>query len=242
MNKIFFPQGTLRIEDNRPVQEIAFSVCGGRKPAVGWLKLTAEKLPGTPEFFAADKGIDYYHAANILPDKVVGDGDSADLLLWQQAVKSGKAEVFPVDKDKTDLQLLLEKLPPEKLWIISGIYGGRLDHLLSAFVTLGNAALQQNRTIVLADEREISVFVPAGVKIEFYPPADETPVAVSLLAFTEKSRVSVKGTKWQLEDMVLSRDNPYAISNEMSEAEQMKELPHISFSCQEGMTVFYVAG
>ena len=242
MNKLFFPQGTLRIEDNQPVQEIAFSVCGGRKPAGGWLKLTAEKLPGTPEFFAADKGLDYYHAANILPDKVIGDGDSADPLFWQQAVASGKAEVFPVDKDKTDLQLLLENLPPEKLWIISGIYGGRLDHLLSAFVTLGNAALQQNRTIVLADEREISVFVPAGVKIDFYPPAEETPVAVSLLAFTEKSRVSVKGTKWLLENAVLSRDNPYAISNEMSEAEMMRELPHISFSCQEGMTVFYVAG
>ena len=155
---------------------------------------------------------------------------------------SGKAEVFPVDKDKTDLQLLLENLPPEKLWIISGIYGGRLDHLLSAFVTLGNAALQQNRTIVLADEREISVFVPAGVKIEFYPPAEETPVAVSLLAFTEKSRVSVKGTKWLLENAVLSRDNPYAISNEMSEAEKIKEFPHISFSCLTGMTVFYIAG
>jgi thiamine pyrophosphokinase len=242
MNKIFFPQGTLCIEDNQPVQEVAFSVCGGRKPAGGWLKMTAEKLPGTPEFFAADKGLNYYHAANILPDKVVGDGDSADPLLWQQAVKSGKAEIFPADKDKTDLQLLLEKLPPEKLWIVSGIFGGRLDHLLSAFVTLGNAALQQNRTIVLADEREISVFVPAGVKTEFYPPAEETPVAVSLLAFTEKSRVSVRGTKWQLEDKVLNRDNPYAISNEMSEAEKMKELPHISFSCIEGMTIFYVAG
>lgn len=242
MNKIFFPQGTLCIEDNQPVQEIAFSVCGGRKPAAAWLKMTAEKLPGTPEFFAADKGLDYYHAANIVPDKVIGDGDSADSLLWQQAVKSGKAEVFPVDKDETDLQLLMEKLPPEKLWIISGIYGGRLDHLLSAFITLGNVALKHNRTLVVADEREISVFVPADVKIKFYPPAEETPAAVSLLAFTEKSRVSVKGTKWQLEDTVLRRNNPYAISNEMSEAEQMRELPHISFSCKEGMTVFYVAG
>ena len=240
MNKIFFPQGTLRIEDSKPVQEIAFSVCGGRKPAGGWLNMTAEKLPGTPEFFAADKGLNYYHAANILPDKVIGDGDSADPVLWQQAVKSGKATVYPKNKDKTDLQLLLEILPPEKQWIMSGIYGGRLDHLLSAFETLGTAALQQNRTVVLADEREITVFVPAGVNVEFYPPADETPVAVSLLAFTEKSKVSITGTKWQLEEKELSRDNPYAISNEMSEAEQKKEFPHISFTCLTGMSVFYV--
>ena len=242
MNKIVFPQGTLHIDDGLSVKEIAFSVCGGRKPAAGWLQMTAEKLPGTPVFFAADKGLDYYHAAKFLPDKVIGDGDSADSILWQQAVKSGKAEVYPADKDKTDLQLLLEKLPPERLWIISGIYGGRLDHLLSAIETLGTAALQQNRTIVLADEREIAVFVPAGVKTDFYPPAEETPVAVSLLAFTEKSRVSVSGTKWRLEGTELSRSNPFAISNEMSEAERLKELPHISFSCLSGLTVFYIAG
>lgn len=242
MNKLFFPQGTLHIKDHNPVQEIAFSVCGGRKPAAGWMNLTAEKLPGTPQFFAADKGLDYYHAAQFYPDKVVGDGDSADPVLWQQAVKSGKAEVFPADKDKTDLQLLLETLPPDKLWIFSGIYGGRLDHMLSAFETLGNAALQQNRTIVVADEREITVFVPAGVKIDFYPPSEETPVAVSLLAFTEKCNVSISGTKWQLEKTELRRNDPFAISNEMGEEEQLKEFPHISFSCLEGMTVFYVAG
>ena len=242
MNKIFFPQGTLQIKDGKPVQEVAFSVCGGRKPASNWLKLTADELPGKPEFFAADKGLDYYNAAEFYADRVVGDGDSADPVLWHQAVKSGKAEVFPVDKDKTDLQLLLEMLPPEKLWIFSGVYGGRLDHLLSGFETLGAAALKENRVIIMADEREIAVFVPAGVKIEFYPPAEETPVAVSLLAFTEKSKVSINGTKWQLEEMELSRDNPYAISNEMSEAEQMREFPHVSFSCLDGMTVFYVAG
>ena len=242
MNKIYFPQGTLHIEDNKPAQEIAFAVCGGRKPAAGWLKMTAEKLPGSPEFYAADKGLNYYHAAQFYPDKVIGDGDSADPALWQQAVESGKAEVFPVDKDKTDLQLLLEILPPDKLWILSGTYGGRLDHLLSAFETLGTAALRQNRAIVLADEREITVFVPAGIKIKFYPPAEETPVAVSLLAFTEKSKVSVSGTRWPLEETELSRDNPFAISNEMSETEQLKEFPHITFSCLTGMTVFYVAG
>ena len=113
MNKLFFPQGTLSIEDNKPAQEIAFCVCGGRKPAASWLNMTAEKLPGTPEFFAADRGLDYYHAARFYPDRVIGDGDSADPVLWQQAVESGKAEVFPADKNETDLQLLLEILPPD---------------------------------------------------------------------------------------------------------------------------------
>lgn len=242
MNKIFFPQGALHIDDNQPVQEIAFSVCGGRKPAAGWLEMTADKLPGKPLFFAADKGLDYYQAANFYPDQVVGDGDSANPQLWQQAVKNGKAVTYPADKDKTDLQLLTEMLPPERMWIFSGLYGGRLDHLLSAFETVGKTALEQKRVIVIADEREITVFVPENVSVEFYPPADETPVAVSVLSFTETSRVSISGTKWQMEKTNIFRSVPYSVSNEMSDAEQLKEFPHVSFTCHAGMAVFYVAG
>ena len=242
MNKIFFPQGTLHIDDGQPAQEIAFSVCGGRKPAAEWLKMMKERLPGTPVYFAADKGLNYYHAAQFYPDQVVGDGDSADPQLWQQAVKMGKAVTFPVYKDKTDLQLLTEILPPERLWIFSGLYGGRTDHLLSAFGTLGTAALDRNKVIVIADEREITVFVPENSGIEFYPPADETPVAVSVLSFTEKSTVSVSGTKWQLDETEIRRSVPYAVSNEMSETEQLKEFPHVRFTCHAGMAVFYIAG
>ncbi len=242
MNKIFFPQGTLIIEDGQPVQEIAFSVCGGRRPAAGWLVMTAEKLPGKPLFLAADKGLDYYHAAAFYPDTVIGDGDSADPGLWKKYVKEGRAKVFPVDKDKTDFQLLMEELPPDRLWIFAGLYGGRLDHMVSAFETTGTTALKEGRAVILADEREITVFVPAGVTVEFYPPEDESPVAVSVLAYTEHSTVSVSGTKWQLEQKELSRNNPYAISNEMSEAEKAREFPHIRFSCHSGMAVFYVAG
>lgn len=242
MNKIYFPQGALHINDRQPVKEIAFSVCGGRKPASGWLKMTVENLSGSPKFFAADKGMNYYHVANLIPDIVIGDGDSADPVLWKMAEQSGRAVTFPVDKDETDFQLLLENLPSERLWIFSGVFGGRLDHLLSLLETMGTVALKEERTVVLADEREIAVFVPEGVTIDFYPPKEETPVAVSVLSFTEKSKVSISGTKWQLEEKELMRNHPYAISNEMSEAEQIKELPHIHFTCHTGMTVFYIAG
>ena len=111
MNKLFFPQGTLSIEDNKPAQEIAFSVCGGRKPAAAWLNMTAEKLPGMPEFFAADKGLDYYHAARFYPDKVIGDGDSADPVLWQQAVENGKADIVLTGEGRIDRQTRMGKVP-----------------------------------------------------------------------------------------------------------------------------------
>ncbi len=242
MNKLVFPQGTIVLLDDKPAQEVVFIVCGGRKPAANWLKMTVEKLPGKPAFLAADKGLDYYHQAGFVPQMTIGDGDSATPALWQKAVSQGKAKVYSKNKDKTDLQLLLEELDEEKLWIFSGIFGGRLDHLFSAYEAIGSSAVQGNKAIVLADERELAVFVPAGKSVEFHPPQGESPVAVSLLSYTEKSRVSLEGTKWRLEEATLTRADSYAISNEMSEAEKVQEFPHVRLTCHEGMTVFYVAG
>ena len=167
MNKLVFPQGTIVLLDDKPAQEVVFIVCGGRKPAANWLKMTVEKLPGKPAFLAADKGLDYYHQAGFVPQMTIGDGDSATPALWQKAVSQGKAKVYSKNKDKTDLQLLLEELDEEKLWIFSGIFGGRLDHLFSAYEAIGSSAVQGNKAIVLADERELAVFVPAGKSVEF---------------------------------------------------------------------------
>ena len=242
MNKIMFPQGTVVLLDDKPAQEVTFIMCGGRRPAVNWLKMTVEKLPGKPEFFAADKGLDYYHQAGLSPQMTIGDGDSASPVLWQKEVSRGKAKVYEKNKDKTDLQLVLQELNTEKLWIFSGIFGGRLDHLFSAYEAIGASAVQSKKAVILADEREIVLFVPSGMSIEFHPPRDESPVAVSLLSYTETSKVSLEGTKWRLEETVLHRSNAYAISNEMSEAEKRKEFPHVCLTCHEGMTVFYIAG
>lgn len=242
MNKLQFPQGSFCLADSGPVQEIAFSLGGGRRPASGWLKMTIEALPGKPELFAADKGLDYLSRSGFTADRVVGDGDSADPVLWQQFVNKGKAVVYPVQKDETDLQLLLKQLPKDKLWIFSGIFGGRLDHFYSAVEAIGARAWEDQRAVILADEREVAIFVPAGRCLEYYPPRDEMPVAISLLSFTEKSNVSIEGTKWRLDKQEITRANSYAISNEMSDSEQLKEFPHVSFTCHEGMTIFYVVG
>lgn len=242
MNKVLFPQGTLVLADDKPAQKIAVSVCGGRRPAASWLKMTIDALPGTPELFAADRGLDYFFRSGLTADLAIGDGDSADPVLWQQFIQNGKAVEYPSQKNETDLQLLLKHLPVEKLWIFSGVFGGRMDHCYSALEAIGARALKEKKPVILADEQEIAVFVPAGIKVEFYPPQEETPVAISLLSFTEKSKVSIKGTKWKLDKKEITRADSYAVSNEISDSEQIREFPHVSFFCHEGMTIFYVAG
>ncbi|MGI6263633.1 MAG: thiamine diphosphokinase [Succiniclasticum sp.] len=243
MDTLKFPQGTLTFQGGeQTASDVVFAVAGGRKPAREWLRQTLELLPHNTTVVAADKGLDYLADAGTVPSLVVGDGDSATAEAWQAAKKAGLTTEYDRDKDYTDLQLLLEAMDDDKFWVFSGVFGGRFDHLFSAVQSIGAQALHQKQPMVLADEREICVFVPADMSVSFYPPEGETPVAVSLLPFTEESMVSIEGVKWPLDEKILLRDIPYSISNVMSEAEQEKEMPHVHFTCHTGMTILYICG
>ncbi len=66
--------------------------------------------------WAVDSGVDPCFEAGILPDKLVGDGDSASPEAWQWAVDNGSdVSKFNRDKDLTDFQIALDLLS-EKTW------------------------------------------------------------------------------------------------------------------------------
>jgi thiamine pyrophosphokinase len=71
---------------------------------------------------------------------------------------------FPVAKDHTDLQLLLKELPPDRLYLCSGVWGGRFDHLYSAMHSLRPWCSKDSCRCSGADERELMVMLPAGKK------------------------------------------------------------------------------
>ncbi|MEE3381354.1 MAG: thiamine diphosphokinase [Succiniclasticum sp.] len=245
MDTLKFPQGTVTFQAESPEavpEDVVFAVAGGRKPAREWLKQVLKSLPHNTTVVAADRGLDYLADADTVPSLVVGDGDSAEKESWEAARKAGLTRDYPRDKDYTDLQLLLEQMDDDKFWVFSGVFGGRFDHLFSAFQSIGAQALHQKQAMVLADEREICVFVPAGTTVSFYPPEGESPVAVSLLPFTDETMVSLEGVKWPLDQKILFRDIPYSVSNVMSDAELEKEMPRVRLTCHTGMTVFYIAG
>ncbi|MCI2098776.1 MAG: thiamine diphosphokinase [Succiniclasticum sp.] len=243
MDTLKFPQGTLTFQGGEQAAAgVVFAVAGGRKPAREWLRQTLKLLPHNTTLAAADKGLDYLADAGAVPGFVVGDGDSATDEAWQAAKQAGLTTEYDRDKDFTDLQLLLEAMDDRKFWLFSGVFGGRFDHLFSAVHSIGAQALHQKQAMVLADEREICVFVPAGTSVSFYPPAGESPVALSLLPFTEESMVSVEGVKWPLDKKILLRDMPYSVSNVMSDAELEKEMPCARCTCHTGMTIFYICG
>ena len=198
-------------------------IAGGKAPDENWLL----KVSGNKKIVCADKGADYCKNADIVPQVVLGDGDS-EQNSWSWAETQGATVIkYPTDKDFTDLQLALNYIVEEEkeaVLLVTGIWGGRFDHLYSAIFSLANYA---EKTIILAaDEKEVLFFLPAGmnINIDFV----EKPKYLSLLPLADESEVTLLGTKWELEKDLVNIKNPYSISNEVI-AEKVNIYIHSGF-------------
>ncbi len=207
-------------------QEILF-VSGGRLPSRQFFL----SIAGGRRVFCVDKGIEICKACGVIPSVLIGDFDSANqsAVSWARA-KGVPVERHPTDKDLTDTQLALSRaaeLFGEHCAILTGCFGGRLDHLYSTIHTC--AAL--NRTIVLADEREIIFYVKGGeaVDVKFF----SKPLAVSLLPMSSTCEgVTTKNLHWELDGATLTQDFPNAVSNRLDAEE-------ISISVGQGTLAIY---
>lgn len=213
MIKIALPDMTIESEcDN----DITMMVLGGRKPSAGWMRT----IDFYKSLWAVDSGVDTCFEAGILPDRLVGDGDSASPEAWQWAVDSGVDVLkFNRDKDLTDFQIALDLLSgkdetKKKSLFITGGFGGRFDHLWSSIISFLNCG-KNISPLGMADETEGIIFLhgPEKLKIDF----KRSPGAISLIPFTYESRgVSIKGVMWPLEDVCLKYGKPYSVSNRLA--------------------------
>lgn len=200
-------------------EEIVVVVAGGEPPHMDAVRA----IPVGAPVVAADRGLDHARALGLDVTIAVGDFDSAS----PEAVAAAKAEGVrierhPAAKDATDLELALDaalELDPARILVLAE-GGGRLDHLLSAFLLLGSpryaavqldAYLGRARVHVVRDDRAlegvtgelVSLFALHGpaerVRTEGlrYPLAGETlepgsSRGVSNLFVGEHARVSVE--------------------------------------------------
>ncbi len=162
----------------------------------------------------ADGGTRHALALGLRPNLVIGDMDSLDKGQWQELENAGvPIELFPRDKNETDLELALNRaieLKPKKIMII-GALGGRLDQ------TFGNTAL-------LSDVR-LSAFnacIDDGAEEIFFC-RDQVEVQgrggdiVSLIPWGNPVQgVQTQGLKWQLHNEILFPEKTRGISNEMT--------------------------
>ena len=119
-------------------QQACLLVVGGRAPEVEWLRKASEGRI----VWAVDHGLDACLAAGIVPQRLIGDGDSAAPAAWHFAEKKGiPIEKFPPEKDDTDTQLALRiaKEAGFPAAIVTGAFGGRFDHALSTVMSCAAA-------------------------------------------------------------------------------------------------------
>ncbi len=92
----------------------------------------------------ADGGMRHALALGVRPDLLIGDMDSAEKTQLEKLQKEGVAvELFPRDKNETDLELAIQRaieLKPKQILIVAAL-GGRLDQTLANITLLADPRL-----------------------------------------------------------------------------------------------------
>lgn len=156
---------------------------------------------------AADGGFDALSKKNIVPDLLLGDFDSIDLL-----PEHANTLKFPVEKDFTDTFLAYEEGRKRGYlnFVIYGGTGGRLDHTVANLQTLANISQNGGRGFLIGNDTVITAISDSC--IEF--PAQMSGKA-GVFAFGGKaSGVNIKGMKYCAEKIDVSPYFPLGVSNE----------------------------
>jgi len=162
----------------------------------------------------ADGGTRHASSLDLKPALVIGDMDSADSFLLQKLQADGvPLELFPRDKNETDLELAIQRaveLDPKEIIIIAAL-GGRLDQ------TLANIALLSNSYLATCNVR-----LDDGVEEIFFC-RDQAEVKgrsgdiVSLIPWQGVViGIQTKNLRWTLNSETLYPEKTRGISNEMT--------------------------
>ena len=154
---------------------------------------------------AADGGLRHLEKLNILPHGIIGDFDSLGFF-------PDGAEVFPVEKDDTDAMLAVRKgleLGYEEFLLYGSLDGPRLDHTVANFQTL--QYLADHGAVGYLIGRDYIVTVLKTGKLAF--PAEFQGVLSVFCMGADATGVTIRGTKYELENGTLSAGFPLGVSN-----------------------------
>ena len=160
---------------------------------------------------AADGGLTHLSKIGVSPDVILGDFDSLGY------IPEG-AQVFPVEKDDTDVMLAVRhglKAGFREFLIYGGMDGKRLDHAIANFQAL--AFLRRNNAHGYLIGLEQSATVISGESAVFSSGATGT-LSVFCLG-DDASGVSIRGLKYSLENGTLSADFPLGVSNHFTDSQ-----------------------
>lgn len=219
---------------------------GGRPPETEWLRDFVGM--NAPDVWAVDSGVGACRAARLHPSVMIGDRDSADMDDWAWAVEVGAREmIFDSAKNLTDFQLAMDYWNGRGTLVLTGCFGGRLDHMLSIANTFSLSNRKKYETMYkkskkniksprcMIDHAEGIFLIRSGesARLKFH----ESVKAISLLPMTDKcSGVSIQGVRWPLDEVVLKRSKQWAVSNELEPSEAGGAA---DVCCAEGILAVY---
>lgn len=201
-------------------------VLNGEPPAAEDLQREAE---ASDVILAADGGLHACLDADVPPDLVIGDLDSAENVAARVPPQSmGSVEVLRIeDQDSTDLekalQLISEHATAPVALVVLGWAGGRTDHFLTNLGIL--LAAPPDWHVVLRRGSETLHRLLPNAPLELDGCAGDS---VSVLPFGASCRgVRSSGLRWELEEVDLVAGEFVSQSNEAIDT-------RFTLSCQEG--------
>lgn len=153
---------------------------------------------------AVDGGLVHCHAMGIIPDLIVGDLDSTSSKILDLYPNVPK-EVFPADKDETDMELAIQaaNAPGVKKIAFFGALENRTDHTLVNLLLLNRLP----KKIVIESEKETLICIEGKNVFHCYPGQ-----IVSLIPVGSPAKVTTNGLKWELKNSILNQ-NFFSLSN-----------------------------
>lgn len=154
---------------------------------------------------AADGGVAHCAQIGLTPDVILGDFDSLGY------IPQG-AQVFPVEKDDTDIMLAVRhglQAGFREFFIYGGLDGPRLDHTMANFQTLSFLRKNSARGYLIGREHIITVIENETAVF----PATATGVLSVFCLGRDCAGVTVKGLQYTLQSGNLTADFPLGVSN-----------------------------
>ncbi len=174
-------------------------------------------MPAAEDFsliIAVDKGMEYAKEAGIMPDILIGDFDSVDPLVLEEAGNSlsVKTIILPEHKNDSDLQSAVKHALEQgfKELVICCVMGGRLDHMI-ANLQVASYAVHRGATCHLIGEND-EAFVFSN-KIMFFPRREG--FSFSVFALSDRCEgVDISGARYTVSGFSLTNNLSRGLSNE----------------------------
>lgn len=189
----------------------ALVVLGGCAPGAAFLR----KMAAESDFLlCADSGLDAAIAADVRPDAVIGDFDSArpESIAYMERENLPHI-VYPAIKDDTDgmacARYLLERRPEEVVFVGAG--GGRIDHWMANFQLL--IYLEKNGIRARAEQEDMTAWAVHDRLTVRGTPGQ----LLSVLQMTEELQLSLSGLFYPLDHCDVEFGHPLGVSNVLTE-------------------------